>query len=861
MASIAEWIQRIKTAIYGEEVRGAIWQSLQAMNDELTSADVTQIPVNKADIADLKTDMTEVQGSVTSLQGDVETAGAEVEDIRVGADGTQYENAGTAVRTQIADLKSAFVMDGVGNGILNVMSSGNKITTEYDGGLKVEYVNGMYHVTGKIAASAPYKFFNIIASPNSLPEGIIAGERYTLRLVECNASAVNHPVLALFYKIGSAEFKFGYSVISTNESNGVEFIIPSQWTGFIARFDFEAGKTYDNWLLPIFQRVDADSVAEAANTIRTIAANNSLLSVENDLLNKYRPSFEFVLSNGISFSPRGNVFRIYGTSTSPHTFYNLFAKSNELPEGMVAGHTYLISCSVKGVSENNLLFQSYYYDGNGTLKMLTSGQINAIVKIPSDAVGFLVRIYIVGNGVQIDNAEVSYGIYDVEKVSARMNVSELMPGTDVHAIKATGYYIGVTVEHLTEPYANAPIEPPFFLWHYQSDKLNAIQICANWDATALYMCRGRNNEFTPWHQLSGGDVIANNYTNEHYNNTYNITCNPQITTDTNNYIAAPSDTRDMTGAIQTMLTNNKVCRLGPGDFYVTGIEVPSFGALIGSGWRTRIILAENVTNGYAVKITTNSFVKDLFIGGNASPGSITCPTSVGTRHGILFEGTADAESGAVTYYRSNVENCMIRNFTGGGITLRNTGFSWASSLAISDCRIYWCGAGINIAYFSEFSRITNVTVNESLYGCIDNGGNNNFANCDFSGNTVGLLIDNSSGQSRNNTHGSFVGCTFNHSGNNSGTAIRILGATGGEIFTAAQIFFGKIEIEDSMGIRFIGANLGRQTPIIVKDSVVTAFSDCTFTSASESPLTHSGNTRLVFDRCYDQNGNVFNPVQ
>ena len=53
MASIAEWIEKIKTAIYGEEVRGAIWQSLEAMNTEVEAINVDgdQIQTNKTNIA------------------------------------------------------------------------------------------------------------------------------------------------------------------------------------------------------------------------------------------------------------------------------------------------------------------------------------------------------------------------------------------------------------------------------------------------------------------------------------------------------------------------------------------------------------------------------------------------------------------------------------------------------------------------------------------------------------------------------------------------------------------------------------------------------------------------------------------
>ena len=121
-------------------------------------------------------------------------------------------------------------------------------------------------------------------------------------------------------------------------------------------------------------------------------------------------------------------------------------------------------------------------------------------------------------------------------------------------------------------------------------------------------------------------------------------------------------------------------------------------------------------------------------------------------------------------------------FTGGGITCNNTGLSPTANLLVSDVNISRCDVGIDVSFFSEYHRWTNVAAQECYYGCICNGGNNNFSNCDFSSNTVGLLIDNSAGQSRNDSHGTFSACSFNHSDNNNGTAIRLLGLTAGEVF-------------------------------------------------------------------------------
>jgi len=228
---------------------------------------------------------------------------------------------------------------------------------------------------------------------------------------------------------------------------------------------------------------------------------------------------------------------------------------------------------------------------------------------------------------------------------------------------------------------------------------------------------------------------------------------------------------------------------------------------MGMGEGSRIVLLPEATDTCAVAMGSLCTVKDLTVIGCEE--DMPRPTELGDRHGIGFIGTATLENRSGQPMDSIVEGCRIRNFSGGGITCRDTGYGINSSLSVTNCRIHNCGAGINISHFSEFHNFTNVTSTRNLYGCINNGGNNVFVGCGFDGNTVGYLIDNSEKQSPNNAHGSCVACTFNHTDFNKGVGIRILGSKPGYVFSDCQMFFSNVDIENSVGIQFNHFNFGK----------------------------------------------------
>lgn len=321
-----------------------------------------------------------------------------------------------------------------------------------------------------------------------------------------------------------------------------------------------------------------------------------------------------------------------------------------------------------------------------------------------------------------------------------------------------------------------------------------------------------------WNEVTGGGNTYNvtNTFNE-YSQTLTVNAMPSITTDTNNFLESTNDNTDRTADILSMLQTTGICRLGPGVFYVDSLVMPDYSALIGSGSKTEVILATGDKK-FAIKMGKYNTIKDMLIGGATS--AITPSSTIGTRHGILWQGnyTQDPSSGDQPVRYGTIDNVWIKYFSGGGITCYDTGYGNINYISVTNAHIFTCGVGINISYWSEYHKFTNVRCESCWYGCINNGGNNVFVNCDFSSNKgIAFLMDNSQGQSPNNTHGSCVGCVFNHTASNTGIGIKVLNCHNGFVFDGCQIFFSQIYLEDSDGINFSACNFGKNNCNIYVD--------------------------------------------
>ena len=742
--------------------------------------------------------------------------------------------------------------------------------------------DGSCVITGTATANSINNLYN---NTSALPNGLEAGKSYFLKY-KTSDPAIRFGLA--YYKSDSTVSYFYYTEDSI-------ITIPSNCVGMIIRLYVNSGTTFsapaivsvaDIFSLdsPYVTNLSARGILQNGTDLNNVKGTNSIYLVGAGAEHDHTP---------VSQNVSGAVLLIYSPVPGVTVQQFIYLETNKLSYWSrkyiqtldswdnwteISNSTALLAKGIlpNGTDLNNVKgTNSIYLVGAGAehdhtpVSQNVSGAV-LLVYTPTPTITVQQFIYLTSNNMtywarKYVQAVDSWDDWTEISNSKALLAKGILPnGTDLNNVKGTNsiYLVGAGAEH-----DHTPVSPNVsgaVLFVYTPTPTITVQ-------QFIYLARNNMSywarkyvqavdSWDDWTEVSGSSVnITNNYTFPEFSNSYTLNATPTITTDTNNYLAATGDATDRTADIMAMLTATGVCHLGPGSFYVSGIDLPVYGELCGCGNKTSIILIEG--NNYAVKMGTYSSVHDLRIVGRATQYTPTADT--GSVHGILWQGNASEESSGVSGpYRGRISNVLISDFHGGGITCYNTGLAWSSSVIVENVQINRCDVGINIPYFSEFNRFVNIEAGDCYYGCVCNGGNNYFTNCCFSGNHVNLLMDDENGQSRNNSHGSFVACNFHHSRSdggtiNQGTTVKLIGLDNGEMFNACSFGYGAIEISNCKRMQFTGCQFLPGLTISVEDCVTSLFTGCTF--LANQVITIIGSTATVFTGCYDSEGAIYNP--
>lgn len=562
---------------------------------------------------------------------------------------------------------------------------------------------------------------------------------------------------------------------------------------------------------------------------------------------------------GITYTYNGNNEWSVSGTVDGISYYPLFSSSLKTAP-FVAGKSYKVWFT--STSSNIYLQLWKYVDSTLTLaESIYSKAGFQSVSFPADATGVILRIRTIAS---VSNETVTVYVYEDNAVFNKLSLIDTDLSTKIGYVKVltqnddldTTTAVGVYCYTQYDKPSNAPVEESnavLTVLHGFYSQGFRVQFCSTFTGKLFQRLQYTNGTWTAWSEISkgeaGGAIIQNTYT---------ITTSPTITTDSNGWLqAVDTDTSDetgktdMTGAIMSMLNDTGYCHLGEGIFYVSGnIDMPDGSTLCGCGKKTVVRLLQSITTGYCVKIGKYCTIKDISFEGARS---FSMPSTKGTRNGIAFMANYDS-SPSVTTNHCMISNVWCRYFSGAGIYCHNTSIRYDKGLYAVNVFINSCYVGIDIDYYSEFNKFTNVCISQCKIGCINNGGNNVFTACTFHATDTGFYID---GTQPNNAHGTMIGCTFCHIGSNAGKAIDIKNTINGFIIDSCQIWYNSINIENSSGIVISNCELGRGTTgagatIVVNGGNTVMFVGCVFMNdINYAPdISITNNTKVKFVNCY-----------
>lgn len=533
------------------------------------------------------------------------------------------------------------------------------------------------------------------------------------------------------------------------------------------------------------------------------------------------------------------MYKIEGMLTNKRAV-NTLVKDYDLI-GLIPGKTYNMMIRLEEDHETDSVggfFGEIYIKRNSSsahwesLSTLTPYSLSSVI-IPSDAVGILARFNL---DPGYHNTYAAIECVDEDMFTPKManfNIlnkcftnyihipDSLRPFSCDNLTRAGVYFNSISGGETT--FSDFPFNDAGWIINY-STGLNGldVQMAVSYSGPSVKMRIHQLNGWTSWVYIGDGGTVYNvtqEINRDTISNTYNITTTPTITTDSNGWLqAVDTDTSDesgktdMTGAIMSMLNSTGYCHLGPGIFYVSGnIDMPAGSIIEGCGKKTIIRLLQSVSSGYILRLKEYSTAKNICFSGGYSALDVES-ADIGGRKGIIYIGNANGQDPGITPAGTRscqITGCFFENLD-SGIYGYNSGGGIQQGLIVDSCHIQYCKVGINLDYYVEYSTFTGVVTFQCHFACINNGGNNKFVNCIFHG-IVGFLMDNSAGDKPNNSHGSCVCCTFNHIHNfgptrpsnvGNGIGIKVIGNQNGFIFSGCQLWYGNVEVTNSIGIVF-----------------------------------------------------------
>lgn len=259
-----------------------------------------------------------------------------------------------------------------------------------------------------------------------------------------------------------------------------------------------------------------------------------------------------------------------------------------------------------------------------------------------------------------------------------------------------------------------------------------------------------------------------------------------------------TDSSTAVNAILSAMTAGQTAWFPAGTYKVAGLNAVSGTTIKGGAGTVLQAPSSAITPILTINAKTDVTVEGLTFQGNLAAGAalaLTAPS--GAQEGIKVLGQPR---------RIVIRNCMFRNFGCYGFHAASTGdFGGGSAPGawnkLTDCEFDNCYRGMWFDQRAEYWAITGCASSRNRFGVQVNGGNNVFTSCHFSANYMGAYVANDT----NSGHGSFAGCTFNHSTN---VALEVDEQNNGYSFTGCQFFSGRIVFYLANGVVMTGCEFG-----------------------------------------------------